>query len=65
MIAGAVEEPAEAVAGRFFYTAPSYARLWDLFWAARDETSRNDLLLAYEPLVLVVVGQLPGSVRAH
>jgi len=60
-----VEQPAEAVAGRFFYTAPSYASLWDRFWATRDELNRNDLLLAYEPLVLVVIGQLPGSVRTH
>ncbi len=58
-------EPAEAVARRFFYTDPSYARLWERFWSGRDEVARNDLLLAYEPLILVVVGQLPGTVRAH
>ncbi|HXZ82252.1 MAG TPA: sigma-70 family RNA polymerase sigma factor [Acidimicrobiales bacterium] len=57
--------PAEAVAGRFFYTDPSYARLWERFWTDRDEITRNDLLLAYEPLILVVIGQLPGSVRTY
>jgi RNA polymerase sigma factor for flagellar operon FliA len=63
--AGRPDTLPEAVAGRFFYTDPSYAPLWQRFWAARDETARNDLLLAYEPLILVVVGQLPSSVRAH
>lgn len=65
MTTAAVDGRAEAVAGRFFYTDPYYARLWERFWAARDETARNDLLLAYEPLILVVLGQLPSSVRAH
>jgi len=62
---GLVEDAAGAVAQRFFYTDPSYANLWERFWAARDEVTRNDLLLSYEPLILVVIGQLPGSVRAH
>ncbi|MGA9076926.1 MAG: sigma-70 family RNA polymerase sigma factor [Acidimicrobiales bacterium] len=65
MTTGPVEDPAGAVAQRFFYTDPSYANLWERFWAARDKVTRNDLLLTYEPLILVVIGQLPGSVRAH
>jgi RNA polymerase sigma factor for flagellar operon FliA len=64
-LAEAAVAPAEAVAGRFFYTDPSYARLWERFWEGRDEIARNDLLLAYEPLILVVIGQLPGSVRSY
>jgi RNA polymerase sigma factor for flagellar operon FliA len=55
----------EALAGRYSYTGPSYAPLWERFWSDRDEIARNDILLAYEPLVLVVVGQLPGAVRSH
>jgi RNA polymerase sigma factor for flagellar operon FliA len=61
----AAAAPGEAVARRFSCAGPSYVPLWERFWATRDETARNDLLLAYEPLILVVIGQLPGSVRAH
>jgi len=50
---------------RFNYSDPSYARLWERFRSGRDQHSRNDLLLAYEPLVLLVINQLSPGLRAY
>ncbi|HUZ21481.1 MAG TPA: sigma-70 family RNA polymerase sigma factor [Acidimicrobiales bacterium] len=39
--------------------------LWQRYWATRDRDARNDLILAYEPLVHTVVSRLPANVRAY
>ncbi|HVC25805.1 MAG TPA: sigma-70 family RNA polymerase sigma factor [Acidimicrobiales bacterium] len=39
--------------------------LWAAHWARRDRESRNDLILAYEPLVKLVVSRLPANVRTY
>ncbi|MCU1489310.1 MAG: polymerase sigma 70 [Acidimicrobiaceae bacterium] len=39
--------------------------LWEKFWAERSQGARNDLILAYEPLVNTVVSRLPANVRAY
>ncbi len=39
--------------------------LWATHWARRDRESRNDLILAYEPLVKLVVSRLPANVRTY
>jgi len=39
--------------------------LWTTHWARRDRESRNDLILAYEPLVKLVVSRLPANVRTY
>lgn len=45
--------------------APDHAQLWSRFWQTRDRNERNDLILAYEPLVNTVVSRLPANVRAY
>ena len=39
--------------------------LWERFWTGRDRAARNDLILAYEPLVKLVVSRLPANVRSY
>lgn len=39
--------------------------LWKRYWSARDLSTRNDLILAHEPLVKLVVSRLPANVRSH
>ena len=39
--------------------------LWERYWAGRDRVARNDLILAYEPLVKLVVSRLPANVRSY
>jgi RNA polymerase sigma factor FliA len=39
--------------------------LWQAFWQTRDRAARNDLILAYEPLVKLVVSRLPANVRTY
>jgi RNA polymerase sigma factor for flagellar operon FliA len=39
--------------------------LWEKYWATRDRAERNDLILAYEPLVKLVVSRLPANVRTY
>ena len=39
--------------------------LWMTFWATRERPARNALILAYEPLVSVVLARLPQTLRAH
>lgn len=39
--------------------------LWQRYWLARDRSARNDLILAYEPLVKLVVSRLPANVRTY
>ena len=41
------------------------AALWARFWETRDTAARNELLLAYEPLVGRVVSRLPSNVRNY
>ena len=62
-----VSSPALSRGGatRFNYSDPSYARLWERFRTGGDRRSRNDLLLAYEPLVLLVINQLSPGLRAY
>lgn len=50
---------------RYTFTGPTYERLWEQFRTQQDQVHRNDLLLAYEPLVLMVVSQLSDAVRAY
>ena len=44
--------------------SPATLELWRRYWRRRDIASRNDLLLAYDPLVRQTVGRLPSTVRA-
>lgn len=60
-----ISSPTRAQVERFSYSDPSYARLWARFRAEGDRRARNDLLLAYEPLVLVVIGQLSAALRSY
>lgn len=39
--------------------------LWAQFWHTRETAVRNELLLAYEPLVTQVVSRLPANVRNY
>jgi RNA polymerase sigma factor for flagellar operon FliA len=39
--------------------------LWQTYWETRDRVSRNELILAYEPLVKLVVSRLPANVRTY
>jgi len=41
------------------------APLWERYWQGREVGTRNDLLLAYEPLVGRVVSRLPANVRSY
>jgi RNA polymerase sigma factor for flagellar operon FliA len=41
------------------------ATLWARFWERPDTAARNELLLAYEPLVARVVSRLPSNVRNY
>jgi RNA polymerase sigma factor FliA len=41
------------------------AILWEKFWAAREREYRNQLILAYQPLVYAVTARLPIRVRAN
>jgi len=41
------------------------AVLWEQFWAAREREYRNQLILAYQPLVYAVTARLPIRVRAN
>lgn len=41
------------------------AELWAAFWEHRETAVRNELLLAYEPLVARVVTRLPANVRSY
>ena len=41
------------------------AELWAAFWERRETAVRNELLLAYEPLVARVVTRLPANVRSY
>ncbi|MGH9295859.1 MAG: hypothetical protein ACRD0B_11050, partial [Acidimicrobiales bacterium] len=41
------------------------ASLWDRFFYERSTEDRNELLLAYEPLVSRVVARLPANVRNY
>ncbi len=43
----------------------AYDALWSAHWGRRDRESRNDLVLAYEPLVKLVVTRLPANVRTY
>ena len=38
---------------------------WRSYWATRERVARNDLILAYEPLVKLVVSRLPANVRTY
>ncbi|MDA8295508.1 MAG: sigma-70 family RNA polymerase sigma factor [Actinomycetota bacterium] len=42
-----------------------HAALWEAFWQDRDRRARNELILAYEPLVASVVNRLPANVKAY
>jgi RNA polymerase sigma factor FliA len=58
--------PPEAVAPRrYSFTGATYERMWEQYRRQPDQVHRNDLLLAYEPLVLMVVSQLSDAVRAY
>jgi RNA polymerase sigma factor FliA len=50
---------------RYSFTDATYERMWEQYRAQPDLVHRNDLLLAYEPLVLMVVSQLSDAVRAY
>jgi RNA polymerase sigma factor FliA len=50
---------------RYTFTGPTYVRMWEQYRAQPDRVHRNDLLLAYEQLVLMVVSQLSDAVRAY
>ncbi len=50
---------------RYTFTGPNYERMWEEYRRQPDQVHRNDLLLAYEPLVLMVVSQLSDAVRAY
>lgn len=39
--------------------------LWATYWAERDRVARNELILAYESIVHVVLARLPSTLRAH
>jgi len=39
--------------------------MWRTYWGTRDRAARNELILAYEPLVKVVVSRLPANVRTY
>jgi len=39
--------------------------LWQTYWANRDRVNRNNLILAYQPLVKLVVSRLPANVRTY
>lgn len=57
--------PETSAPRRYTFVGPTYERLWSQYRANRDKTHRNDLLLSYEPLVLMVVSQLSDAVRAY
>ncbi|MGA8296288.1 MAG: sigma-70 family RNA polymerase sigma factor [Acidimicrobiales bacterium] len=50
---------------RYTFVGPTYENLWAQYRHHGDQAYRNDLLLAYEPLVLMVVSQLSDAVRAY
>jgi RNA polymerase sigma factor FliA len=50
---------------RYTFSGPNYERMWAQYRDEPDQVHRNDLLLAYEPLVLMVVSQLSDAVRAY
>lgn len=39
--------------------------LWTTYWTDRERSVRNELILAYEPLVAVVLARLPQTLRTH
>lgn len=44
--------------------ADDHSALWSVYWQDRTRQARNELILAYEPLVATVVSRLPTNVRA-
>jgi len=46
-------------------SAPDCTDLWRRFWERRDRSARNELALAYEPLVHTTVRRLPAHVRNY
>ncbi len=58
--------PLQSVAGAAEAGSPDdHAALWKAFWHDRDRRARNELILAYEPLVPSVVNRLPANVKAY
>jgi RNA polymerase sigma factor FliA len=62
---GRAKPSAPTTPRRYTFVGPTYERLWEQYRAQHDLARRNDLLLAYEPLVLMVVSQLSDAVRAY
>ena len=66
--ASAQELDAHSPSGRAGSRAPDPATcgaLWQHYWASRDRAARNELILAYEPVVKLVVSRLPANVRSY
>jgi RNA polymerase sigma factor for flagellar operon FliA len=47
------------------YEPDGVAALWEDFWSSRDNGVRNALVLAYQPLVKLIVARLPANIRTY